>query len=81
MTGALECMFWEILQKLAELHSTADIFLTTTDGILQTAHTCEDGQLQSDNDRQLGVVRGHQGCWGVFWGLAASVGTPGPDRV
>ena len=25
-TGALECMFWEILQKLAELHSTAYVF-------------------------------------------------------
>ena len=24
-TGALECMFWEILQKLAELHSSADV--------------------------------------------------------
>ena len=34
ITGALECMFWEILQKLAELHSTADVLLTTTDGIL-----------------------------------------------
>ena len=26
--------FLEILQKLAELHSTADVFLTTTDVIL-----------------------------------------------
>ena len=48
-------MFWEVLQKLAELHSTADVFLTTTDGMLKTAHTHEDSQLQSDNDRKLGV--------------------------
>ena len=33
-TGALECMFWEILQKLAELHSTEDVLLTPHDGIL-----------------------------------------------
>ena len=33
-TGALERMFWEILQKLAELHSTEDVLLTPQDGIL-----------------------------------------------
>ena len=33
-TGALYCISWEILQKLAELHSTADVPLTPTDGIL-----------------------------------------------
>ena len=44
-------MFWAILQKLAELPSTADILLSTTDGILYTACTCEDGQLQSDDDK------------------------------
>ena len=33
-TRALECIFWEILQKLAELHRTEDILLTTKDGIL-----------------------------------------------
>ena len=33
-TGALEIMFLEILQKLAELHSTEDVFLTLQDGIL-----------------------------------------------
>ena len=43
-------MFWEMLQKLAELHSTEDVLLTLQDGILQTAHTCEDGQLQSDDN-------------------------------
>ena len=48
-TGTFECMFWEILQKLAELHSTEDI-LTPKDGILSTGCTCEDGQLQSDDN-------------------------------
>ena len=33
-TGVLECMFWEILQKLAELYRTEDILLITTDSIL-----------------------------------------------
>ena len=32
--GVLEYMFWEILQKLAELHSTEDVLLTPKDGIL-----------------------------------------------
>ena len=45
-TGALECMFWEILHKLAELHSTEDILLTPKDGILSTGCTHEDCQLQ-----------------------------------
>ena len=49
-TGVLECMFWEILQKLAELHSTGDILMTPKDGILSIGHTHEDGQLQSDNN-------------------------------
>ena len=43
-------MFCEILQKLAEIHSTEDILLTPKDGILQTGHTCEDGQLQIDDN-------------------------------
>ena len=61
-----------ILQKLAELHSTADVLLTTTDGILSIAHTHKNGQLQSDNDRNLGnvwgvrSVEGHQRCWGCI---------------
>ena len=54
-------MFWEILQKLAEPHSTADVFLTTIDGILLTAHTHEDSQLQSDSDRKLGSLGGVEG--------------------
>ena len=33
-TGVLECMFWEILQQLAELYRTEDILLTATDSIL-----------------------------------------------
>ena len=33
-TGVLECMFWEILQKLADLYRTEDILLITTDSIL-----------------------------------------------
>ena len=33
-TGALECMFWEMLQTLAELHSTEDVLLTPQDVIL-----------------------------------------------
>ena len=33
-TGVLECMFWEILQQLAELYRTEDMLLTTKDGIL-----------------------------------------------
>ena len=49
-TGALDCMFWEILQKLAELHSIEDILLTPKDGILSTGHTHEDGQFQSDDN-------------------------------
>ena len=43
-------MFWEILQKLALLHSTKDVLLTPKDGILSTGHTCEDGQFQSDDN-------------------------------
>ena len=62
-------MFWEILLKLAELHSTEDVLLTPKDGILSTGHTCEDGQLQSDDKFKLdtytsrGVV-GVRGCQG-----------------
>ena len=33
-SGSLQCIFWEILQKLAELDSTEDVFLTPKDGIL-----------------------------------------------
>ena len=32
--GALKCMFWEILQKLAELYRTEDVLLTTNDGVM-----------------------------------------------
>ena len=39
-------MFWEILQKLAELHSTEDVILTPKDGKLSTGHTLEDSKLQ-----------------------------------
>ena len=49
-TGALECMFWEILQKLAELHSTEDVLLTPKDGKLSNGHTHEDSQFQSDDN-------------------------------
>ena len=42
--------FREILQKLAELHSTADVPLTPKDGILYSGHTPEDGQLESDDN-------------------------------
>ena len=51
-TGALEGMFWEIWQKLAKLYRTEDVLLTTKDGILQTGCTCEDGLLQSDDNRK-----------------------------
>ena len=43
-------MFWEMLQTLAELHSTEDVLLTPQDGILQTGCTHEDSQLQSDDN-------------------------------
>ena len=43
-------MFWEILQKLAELHSTEDALLTPKDGILSTGRNYEDGQFQSDDN-------------------------------
>ena len=49
-TGALEGMFWEILQKLAELHSPEDVLLAPKDSILSTGCTDEDGQLQSDDN-------------------------------
>ena len=49
-TGALQCIFWEILQKLAELPSTEDVPSTPKDGILYSGHTPEDGQLQSDDN-------------------------------
>ena len=52
-TGALSCMCWEIQQKLAELHSTVNVPLTPTHGILYTGHTPEDGQLQSDDNWKL----------------------------
>ena len=51
-TGALECMFWEILQKLPELQSTKNI---AEDGILLSGCSHEDGQLQSDNNCQQGI--------------------------
>ena len=41
---------WEILQKLAELHSIADVPLTPENGILYSGHTLEHGPLQSDNN-------------------------------
>ena len=41
--------FLELLQQLAELHSTAGVPLTPTDGILQSGHTLADGQLQNDD--------------------------------
>ena len=61
-------MFWEILHKLAELHSTEDVLLTPKDHILSTGHTHKDGQLQSDDNckldayssRGVGGVRGYQ---------------------
>ena len=46
----LEFMFWEILQKLAELHNTEDVLVTFQDGILKTQPTREDGRLQSDDN-------------------------------
>ena len=39
-------LFWEILQKLAELHSSSDVPLTPTDSILYSGHTSEDGLSQ-----------------------------------
>ena len=53
-TGALECMFWEILQKLPELQSTANV---AQDGILLHGCSHEDGQLQSDdNCKRMKIV-------------------------
>ena len=50
-------MFWEIMQKLAELHSTEDVLLTPQYGILYTGCTHEDGQLSSDdNCKQDGIL-------------------------
>ena len=46
----LECMFWEILQKLPELYISADVLLTPQDGILSTGCTCKDCQLKSDDN-------------------------------
>ena len=37
---------WEIHQKLAEFHSTADVPLTPEDSILYSLHTPEDGPLK-----------------------------------
>ena len=48
-TGALLCIFLELLQQLAELHSTAGVPLTPTDGILHSGHTLADSQLQNDD--------------------------------
>ena len=51
-TGALECMFWEILLKLPELQSTENV---AEDGILWSGCNHEGGQLQSDNKCQQGI--------------------------
>ena len=69
-------MFREILHKWAEPHSTKDVLLTPKDGILSTGHTCEDGQLQSDDKCKLdaytsmgvGVSGGIKGmAGGTLW--------------
>ena len=54
-SGVYECIFWEILQKLGELHRTEDLLLKTKESILQTGCTCEDGQLKTEDNRKLGV--------------------------
>ena len=46
-SGVLECMFWEILQKLPELQSTKNV---AQDGILWSGCSHEDGQLQCNNN-------------------------------
>ena len=38
------------IAKLAELHRTEEVLLKTTDGILQTGHTHENGQLKNDDN-------------------------------
>ena len=53
-------------QKIKE-NQVSNISIYLRD-IHSVTHTCEDGQLQSDNDRKLGgvgVLRGHQGVLGV----------------
>ena len=47
-------MFWEILQKLGELHRTEDLLLKAKDSTLQTGCTDEDGQLTTEDNRKLG---------------------------
>ena len=56
--GAFECMFWEILQKLPELQNTEHV---AADGILWSGCSHEDGQLQSDNNCQVGLY--FSLCW------------------
>ena len=48
---------WEILQILAELHSSEDVFLTPKDGIFQLdilvkTVSCKVTTIQNDNDRK-----------------------------
>ena len=70
-TGALECMFWEILQKLLELQSTANV---AQDSIFCSGCHHEDGQLQNDDNsklvgisRALGMKESHFLSKNVFW--------------
>ena len=76
-TGALECIFWEILQKFAELHRSEDVLLTTKDSILLTRWTHEDGQLQTDDNSKLGGVGGVRGNWGPSGEIGAIKGCRG----
>ena len=82
-------MLWEILHKLAELHSTEDILLMPKDGKLSTGHTHEDGQLQSDDickldaytSRGIGVSGGIKGMAGGALGAGRQCMPSGASRV